>query len=250
MHHWLRKESPHSVHAPALYRLYTEVIQKDSITHPFIEIEASRKRLLADEHSIPFQNLGSGHSAGSGSSKVKDIASKSLTPEKWCRLLIRLSESIQAKNILELGTSLGISALYLSSNTERKVWTMEGNAAVATIAAQLFSANHRTNIELVSGNIDEELGPLLDRLPELDFIFLDANHRYEPTLRYAEQVLLKLRSGGLIIADDIHRSKEMNQAWNELRFNPEIQGSINLFRWGILVKGPSEINGHHIWDYA
>lgn len=250
MHHWLGKESPHSVHAPALYHLYTEVIQKDSHTRPFIEIENSRKRLLADEGSIPFQNLGSGHSVRSGSSKVKDIASKSLTPEKWCQLLIRLSESIQAKNILELGTSLGISTLYLSSNIDCKVWTMEGNPAVARIANQLFSANHRTNIELISGNIDQELGPLLGRIPELDLIFLDANHRYEPTLRYAKQVLQKLRPGGLIIADDIHRSKGMNQAWNELRLNPEIQGSINLFRWGILVKGPSGINGHHIWDYA
>lgn len=248
--HWLRKESSHSIHSPALYRFYQVVIHKEIPSRTFSAIEASRDLLLAEEKIVPFQNLGSGNPTTTGTVKTRKVAGKSLTPPKWCRLLARLSQEIQAKNILELGTSFGISTLYLSVNPESKVWTMEGNQSIAFRAQQIFESLQRSNIKLIVGNIDQKLPEVLESIPELDLVFLDANHRYAPTIRYAEAIVERLNSGGFMIVDDIHRSKEMDHAWRKLKANSVFEASIDLFRWGILIKGPSNLSGHHVWNFA
>ena len=248
--HWLRKERSHSIHSPALYHFYQEVIQKEHPPQAFGPIEAIRNLLLSENLLVPFQTLGSGNPTTTGTIKIRELARKSLTPSKWCRLLARLTQNIQAKNILELGTSFGISTLYLSANPESKVWTMEGNQSIAFRAQQIFESLQRLNIKLIVGNIDQRLPEALEIIPDLDLVFLDANHRYAPTIRYAERIAERLNPGGLMIVDDIHRSKEMDQAWRKLQANSAFNASIDLFRWGILIKGPSDLNGHHIWDYA
>jgi predicted O-methyltransferase YrrM len=64
--------------------------------------------------------------------------------------------------------------------------------------------------------------------------FIDGNHRREPTLRYFETILPKTHEGSCIIFDDIHWSREMEDAWEKIRKDTRVTLSIDLFFIGIV----------------
>lgn len=204
---------------------------------------------MTNKSAVESSDFGSGILGYPASRTVSSIAATSLTPARWSRLLYRLLKYTKAKNILELGTCLGINSLYLSDNPEVKVWTIEGNPQLASLAAEFFSVNGRKNITLIQGEIDKHLEEVLGSMAFVDLSFMDANHRYQPTLKYGRTIWGKLSPGGMLIADDINRSPEMRNAWSELSQSEGCAAAIDLFRWGILVKAPSELTGNHTWSY-
>ncbi len=90
------------------------------------------------------------------------------------------------------------------------------------------------NIEAVIGNFDETLQPTLSAIENVDLAFIDGNHRYEPTIKYFEKILPKLKENSIVVFDDIHWSKEMEQAWNEIIQHNAVTLSIDLFFIGIV----------------
>jgi predicted O-methyltransferase YrrM len=230
-----------------LFHFYTEIIQKDYSTPETDQIEKWRKKFLDDRSEILWKELGCGSQIGVGTRKISDLASKSLSPPAWCRLLHRLTEYLHARNIIELGTSLGISALHLSIKADCEVTTLEGNPGLKAPLEAAIQNLKRKNIRLIVGNINETLPEALGSMPPVDLAFLDANHRQNPTVDYAQKIWNHLRPGGILITDDIHRSAEMGRAWKTISQIEGCAATIDLFRWGIAVKGPSVLNGHHRW---
>jgi predicted O-methyltransferase YrrM len=94
------------------------------------------------------------------------------------------------------------------------------------------------NIELIEGNFDVRLPELLQSLSkegkQLDFVFIDGNHRKEPTVRYFEQLLPLLQEESVLVFDDIHWSEQMEEAWEEIKKSPAVTLSIDLFFIGIV----------------
>ena len=68
----------------------------------------------------------------------------------------------------------------------------------------------------------------------LDLVFFDGNHRYEPTIRYYRQLLPAVHEHTVLIFDDIHWSKEMEQAWDKIIKDPAVMLSIDLFFIGLV----------------
>ena len=249
INHWLEQESKHSVHSPALFKFYSEIILKDVVEPWHQPIENSRKILLENTNAVEQYDLGSGTQLPGKNKTVSQTASTSLTPAKWSRLLTRLLKYCEAKDVLELGTCLGINTLYISNDSQVNIKTIEGNPHLASLSGHLFKESGRKNIELITGSIDTHLEQMLASFLEIDLAFLDANHRYEPTVRYASMIWEKIRPGGILIADDNNRSAGMRKAWNELKKFENCQATFDLFRWGIMFKSPSPLHGHHTWKY-
>ena len=91
------------------------------------------------------------------------------------------------------------------------------------------------NIHVVTGNFDDTLQPLIDHTEApFDFIFIDGNHRKEPTLRYFDQLLAKSTNDTVFVFDDIHWSKEMEEAWEQLKQHPSVTLTIDLFFIGLV----------------
>ena len=91
------------------------------------------------------------------------------------------------------------------------------------------------NIELVKGNFDDTLPTVLSSLPTVDLAFIDGNHRYQPTLNYFEQILVKSNHQSIIILDDIHWSREMEEAWQMIQQHSAVTMTIDLFFIGIVL---------------
>jgi len=167
--------------------------------------------------------------------KVCDIARASLKPKRFGQLLFRIVDHYSPANILELGTSLGITTAYMAAaNEQSKVVTMEGAATVAAVARKNFAKLGLQNIRLVEGNFDETLAATVQQMGSIDLAFVDGNHRYEPTLRYFRELLPAMHEYSILIFDDIHWSKEMEQAWAEIQRDPAVTLSIDLFFIGLV----------------
>jgi predicted O-methyltransferase YrrM len=226
----------HGVHSPFVYELIREVFDDNRNYDAYGKIESLRKNLLRDERIAAVEETHGGSQARiSLEKKLSQIAARSLSTRKFGRLLFRLAKHYQAGRILELGTSLGISASYLASaNASSHVITLEGLPAVASIAAETFQQLNLENIVLVTGRFEETLENVLRENPPVDLVFLDGHHQKKPVLEYFEQFLEKLAPASLIIIHDIHWSHEMEEAWAIIREHPKVKMTVDIFSAGLV----------------
>lgn len=237
--YWLHASNGkgHGVHSPFVFELIEKVLNNRKPYHAYASIEALRRSLKRDNRMLTIEDFGAGSRVdGSRQRAVGSIARSALKPAKFGQLLFRLVNHYQPATLLELGTSLGITSAYLASgNPNGHLITMEGAKAVAAVARENFAKLGLSNISLVEGNFDETLPAVLQQTERIDFAFIDGNHRYQPTIDYFNQLLGKAHAGSMIILDDIHWSREMEQAWEEVQLHPQVTMTIDLFFIGIVL---------------
>ena len=236
--YWFRASSGkgHGVHSPFVFDFITHVLNDKKEYYAYAPIERLRQQLLSDETVLTIDDFGAGSRTGIQKKRtVQSIARSALKPRKFSQLLFRIVNYYQPAQILELGTSLGITSSYLATaNTTAKLVTMEGAPEVAAVAQQNFKKLGLQNIELVNGNFDETLLPKLQELNSVDLAFIDGNHREEPTVRYFKQLLPYCTENSILVFDDIHWSEEMEQAWETIKANERVLLSIDLFFIGLV----------------
>lgn len=243
--YWLDQVDQHSLHSPFYYDLYCKIISQSIDTRKNEVAEQLRERLKSTDHWIIVDDFGAGAVLNGNRRNVKDIARTSLSPQKYSSLYSRLINHFGCKNIIELGTSLGINALYLADTPGTAVTTFEGSSAIADIAKTTFEFAGAGNITLIEGEIKTKLPDFIGNSSKIDFAFLDAHHRFAPTITYFQTILPRIHTKSLVLIDDIHYTSEMEAAWKELRHHPLVYGSIDLFRVGILLFDPS-LNKQHV----
>jgi predicted O-methyltransferase YrrM len=234
--YWLDAVDEHSLHSPFYFDFYTNVVNGKSNTEGYAAIERLRYKLISDTRPITVDDYGTGDNE---QRRISDIATSSLSPQRYSALYARMVHHFKAQTILELGTSLGINSLYLGLKKDTKVTTFEGSNELADLASLTFEFANAKNINIVRGNIDVTLPDYLQTVRKIDLAFIDANHTYSATLKYFEQILPKLKENSVVVLDDIHYSPEMHKAWNAISQHRLVYGSADLFRCGILFFDPS-----------
>lgn len=226
----------HGVHSPFVYDFIIHILNDRSQYECYKKIEPLRKELLANNKEIEVEDFGAGSSVlPFRNRKVKSIATSSLKRKKFAQLLFRIARYYQSKTIVELGTSLGITTSYFAcADKESSIYTMEGSKSIANIANENFKKNSLSNIQLITGNFDNTIPKLLDKLTTVDLLFIDGNHRKKPTLNYFEAFLKKATNESIFIFDDIHWSEEMEAAWKEIKQHKSVTLTIDLFFIGIV----------------
>jgi predicted O-methyltransferase YrrM len=232
----LQSKNEHGVHSPFVFELYTRIILALDPYYIFPEIEACRSRLLTSAEEIMVEDMGAGSKANlSRKRKVRDIARYSLKNTKTAQLLFRLVNHFNPQVIVELGTSLGISTLYLAApNPGSAVYTFEGCPQTLAVARRNFKHFGYSHIIPVAGNIDQSLPVQIAGIPQLDFVFFDANHRLAPTLHYFNICLTRSHAESVFVFDDIYWSAEMAEAWRQIKAHPQVMLTIDLFYVGLV----------------
>ncbi|MFZ5972450.1 MAG: O-methyltransferase [Bacteroidota bacterium] len=249
LRHWLDVVDQHSIHSPFFFDFYNKVVKVHTHEKEFEKIEAVRTNLLQNKTAITVNDLGGGSKHLKTEKRtLADIASTSLLPAHYAAFYARLCRYAEAKRVLELGTSFGITTLYLAQEPTRKVFTFEGSASIADIALTNFEFFEQKNIQLVTGDIADTLPDFLQDPAKLDFVLMDANHRYEPTVQYFNWLMRRLSEKSIVAIDDIHQSPGMERAWNELKNHQLVYGSVDLFRLGLLFFDPALNHQHFVWS--
>jgi predicted O-methyltransferase YrrM len=232
----LKAKTRHGLHSPFVYRLVDNVIYDNYAKKVYPEVENIREGLLNDDRMITVTDLGAGsHVNNNRQKRVGDIAKNALKPPKMAQLLYRLVADLQPTNIIELGTCLGTTSIYLQKAApEAKVYTLEGCPETAKIAKESFKKAALNNIELITGNFDNTLPGVIDGLDKLDFVFVDGNHQKDATLKYFEWCLPKVQENTLLIFDDIYWSEGMKEAWAQIKAHPQVTVTIDLFWIGLV----------------
>ena len=226
----------HGIHSPFVFDFVRQVLMDKRQYPDYNTVESLRQKLLTDKQLLTVQDFGAGSTVNKGNQRtIATIAKYAAKPEKYAKLLYRMVRYYQPEKILELGTSLGISTAYLSlAKPDAKITTMEGASAVAARADQNFQDLKLSNIKIVEGNFDTTLAGVVNESSSLDFIFLDGNHRKEPTIRYFNSLLPAIADHSIVVVDDIHWSPEMEEAWNTIKIHATVKCSIDLFFLGIV----------------
>ena len=226
----------HGIHSPFIFQFITRVLNDHTQYKEYDKVEKLRQQYLNDRTVLTIQDFGAGSSVSKSNQRsVASIAKNAAKSKKLARLLFRMVRMYQPSSILELGTSLGITTSYLSlAKPDAKLITLEGAAEVAALAEKKIMASGYQNISMVKGNFDDTLSVVLEELPSVCFVFIDGNHRKEPTERYFHQLLAKTNNDSILIFDDIHWSREMEQAWETIRNHPSVRCTIDLFFIGIV----------------
>jgi caffeoyl-CoA O-methyltransferase len=117
------------------------------------------------------------------------------------RFLSLLSRLAKPTTILEIGTFTGYSALCLAEGLQKdgRLITIDNNKETNVLATHFFeSSTYAKQIELIEGKALEII-PNINS--EFDLVFIDADKKnYLP---YFNAVIDKVKSGGLIIADNV-----------------------------------------------
>ena len=232
----LRAFKLHGVHSPFVFDLYQNVILHEGDYYAYQVIEKLRGSLLDEDRAIPVTDFGAGPKAGlKKDRKISYIARTSAKPTKYAQLLFRLVTHFQPKTIFDLGTSLGITTSYLATaNKQADLYTFEGCPSIAAEAKVNFEKLELKHVQQVIGNLDDTLPQQLQKVKQLDFVFFDGNHRYEPTMRYFEACLSKHHEQSVFVVDDLYWSAEMKRAWQEIMQHPQVCQTIDLFYIGLV----------------
>jgi predicted O-methyltransferase YrrM len=149
-----------------------------------------------------------------------------IAPEngQFLSILIR---SIQARNVLEVGTSNGYSTIWLAAalkETGGRLISLEFDRERAKEAQA-----HLQEVGL-DGIVEVRVGNALDEIPKcdatFDLVFLDAEkNEYR---RYLELALPNIRPGGLIVADDTVTMRDEMPDYIDFVFSTPLLHSVDI----------------------
>lgn len=239
------------IHSPYLFYLVRFVLRDRNAFYCFADIERRRSLLATCQDVLDVVDYGSrGSKEGAHElRRVCDIANGHLESPRVGQILFRLvhfmgQQEKRPLEILELGTSLGITTAYLASvDSRNSVMTLEGSEAVLALAQGVWRALKLENIAWQQGNIDNTLFKCARE--RLDIAYVDANHTYEATMRYVQYLLPRLTERGVVVIDDIHYSEDMERAWQELKQDKQVTTSMDLYHIGMLFVNPCYLKRHY-----
>jgi predicted O-methyltransferase YrrM len=246
--YWLNAVDDHSLQAPFIFDFYQQVVNNKTLSTSMKEVIELRESLLKNHHQIRVMDFGTG-GAKSRTRSISGMARKSHQP-KVSRMLFNICRKYRPQSILELGTNLGLSTLSMAAGAQQaEIITIEGCPETSRLAQKHFSTLNLSHIELVTGTLDKVLPQVLAKLNTIDLLFIDANHRYEPTIKYIEQCLPYCHAQSIVVVDDIYHSSEMERAWDEIKQHPQTKITVDLFQTGLVFFNPQLSKTHYVLQF-
>ncbi|WP_273567790.1 O-methyltransferase [Maribacter halichondriae] len=132
---------------------------------------------------------------------IKVVRPRMLTGHFQGRVLSMLSKIINPKNILEIGTYTGYSAICLAEGMQKngQLHTVDINPELSDLQRRYFDKSG------FGSQIVQHLGDAIEIIPNLDLtfdlIFIDAEKTEYP--EYLEAALKKTKTGSIILSDNV-----------------------------------------------
>ncbi|MBP0904503.1 O-methyltransferase [Mariniflexile gromovii] len=239
-----KSTNEHGVHSPFVYNLVTKCFYDKTDYKAYKSIYNYKKQLLENKNKIAITDLGVGsHVTKLHERYVSEIAKNAGTTNKRAKLLYRLTTYFNFKNILELGTSLGVAthAMHLGYPNSN-ITTIEGCPNISDFTKTNLENHSLEHIDLITGDFNDVIKNL--KPTTYDLIFFDGNHQKEATLYYFETLLRTAHNDSVFIFDDIHWSDGMTEAWETIKQHPQVTVTIDTFFWGFVFFRKEQAKEH------
>ena len=145
------------------------------------------------------------------------------------RVLSMISKIVQPKNILEIGTFTGYSALCLAEGIQNNglIHTIDHNEELFDLQKKYFELSKYKN------SIKQHLGNALDIISSIDekfdLVFIDADK--ENYVNYFKSIIDKMNRGGVILSDNVLWSGKVTEKPNSKDID-----TISLIEYNKLLK--------------
>ena len=230
-------KNEHAVHSPFVFHLLTKCFYDRKPKPEYLILKKYRKSLLENKNFIEVTDFGAGSKVfKSNSRQISKIAQTAGISPKRAELLFRVTNYFQPKNVLEIGTSLGLasSAITLGSK-ESFLLSLEGCQNTQSVAENLFNQQFPDfNFDFVNSEFGKFLKEGSANICDWDLIYFDGNHSKKATLEYFNLLLPTINNDSVWIFDDIHWSEEMEEAWRIIQNHPKVKVTIDTFQWGFV----------------
>ena len=244
---WLSKNE-HAVHSPFVFTLITKCFYDKKSKHEYLILKKYRKSLLENKSTIEVTDFGAGSKVfKSNSREISKIAETAGISSKRAELLFRVTNYFQPKHILEIGTSLGLATTALSlGNKTAEIITLEGCTNSIAVAKNHLETIDRATIKFINTEFSAYLKNTKLKSQFFNLIYFDGNHQKQATLDYFEALLPTITNDTVWIFDDIHWSKEMEEAWKIIQKHPKVTVTIDTFQWGFVFFRREQPKEHFI----
>jgi predicted O-methyltransferase YrrM len=100
------------------------------------------------------------------------------------------------------------------------------------------------NIEITVGRFSDTLVSTLKRMPSVDFVIIDGDHRGEACLEYIESIIPYTTESTVIVLDDIYWSPSMTSAWEKCVADERFTLTLDFFDFGVLYFTKGRVKEH------
>lgn len=233
-------KNEHGVHSPFVFSLLTKCFYDKKKKPEYKILKNYRKSLLENKNVIEVTDFTTGSKVSKSNRKqISKIAQTAGISTKRAELLFRVTNYFQPKNILEIGTSLGLATSALAlGNTNAKIITLEGCPQTANqcqLQLQKFNFNNVDSIVTEFESYLEDIRLKLKTETEnFDLIYFDGNHSKKAALAYFDLLLTTITNDSVWIFNNIHWSPEMEETWKTIKNHPKVSVTIDTFQWGFV----------------
>lgn len=231
--HYFGSIKLHGVHSPFVFDLEMKCFKDKTNYLEYKQLEIYNKILLENKETILLTDLSqSAHISKNNTQKVADIDKQTSISKKKQRLLFRLTNYLNFKNTLVLGSSLSKATVALAINNKNRVTTVEGCKLTAAFAENTLKKIGCPEVFVISDTFENILNQPFNFMP--DCVYIKENQTKEDILNYFYKLLPLVHNDSVLIFNDIYHSKEITKAWIEIAAHQKVTASIDTFYWGLV----------------
>lgn len=226
----------HGIHSPFVFDFVQRVLNDDRQFYAFRQIENLRQLLLNDQRMFEVKTCTQELVTQTPVyAKRSDFIQQADRQVKFGQLFFRMADRYAPLEIVELGTTLGINTAYLAmANNKAVVTAFEKNETLAAIVNENCKKLGIENCRLIIGDTERRLSEWLLVNQKIGMVLVDSCKTYASTIGYFSVLLKAVDEDSILIFGGIHSSKEMEQAWEEIKENEIVTLTIDLFFVGIV----------------
>ncbi len=235
VYYW-RARTIYDLQAPFLYDFALHVLEDRRHFYVFSQVAVLRRQLSNETREIQVTDLGAGSLVRPAVRRsIASLARYSAVSPALGAALFRIVHRYKPARMLELGASLGISAIYQSAACRTcHLTTVEGCPATAREAQRHLQYLQANNVSLLNTSFSQALDQFLNDSAPLDYLYLDGDHREGASMQYFRRCLEQAHNDSIFVVADIHWSAAMQRAWRQMIRHPRVRASVDLFHCGVL----------------
>ena len=230
----LKSSNQHGIHSPFVYDLVTKCFYDKSSYSAYDNLKILRNELTYNQDLVEIKHYYlSSKVFQQNHQKISTILKNEGSTYKKQKQLFRITNYLKPKNVLELGTSIGLgSAAMAFASKNSIITTVEVNKNLSDIAKKVFRSYQLKNIRIDNSAFKDFFKNINNK--HLDLVYLDGTYDKKNTIENFNSLLKHAHNESVFIFNNIYCNKEMTEAWNIIKKQKKVTVSIDTFYWGFL----------------
>jgi len=152
--------------------------------------------------------------------------------------LLLLANRLKPKSVIEVGTHLGISGMYIASgislNPQGVLYTIDRSKNSLKYAKMALKP-WKDRIKIINGEFCDVFQGVLSECGKIGLAFIDGDHQAGAMTDYFNFLLPATLAGGVIVFDDIDWSSYAAEEWKKISIDNHVFFNKNCGRFGFVI---------------